>query len=142
MRSDSHKQGDTKRPPLGGRVGVGLLIAVITIAIAVYYSVNPEGVWWFPKCKLYQFTGLKCPICGLQRAIHQFLHGNFLAAFQYNWFLPFSAIYWGVVLLVAYCRHNKQGNEPQISGIDLTRMFYFYCLLAVVWMVIRNVVGL
>ena len=103
-------------------------IAVITIAIAVYYSVNPEGVWWFPKCKLYQFTGLKCPICGLQRAIHQFLNGNFLAAFQYNWFLPFSAIYWGIVLLV--------------RRTNLTPLFYFYCLLAVVWMVIRNILGL
>ena len=117
-------------------------IAVITIAIAVYYSVNPEGVWWFPKCKLYQFTGLKCPICGLQRAIHQFLHGNILAAFQYNWFLPFSAIYWGVVVIVAYFRRNKQGSEPPTRGIDLTQLFYFYCILAVVWMVVRNVLNL
>lgn len=103
-------------------------IAVITIAIAVYYSVNPEGVWWFPKCKLYQFTGLKCPICGAQRAVHQFLHGNILAAFQYNWFLPFSAIYWGAVLIV--------------RRINLTPLFYIYCFLAIVWMVIRNILGL
>ncbi len=117
-------------------------IAVITIAIAVYYLVNPEGVWWFPKCKLYQLTGLKCPICGLQRAIHQFLNGNFIAAFQYNWFLPVSAVYWGMVVLVAKFRRSKQSKEASARSIDLTHLFYFYCLLGGIWMVIRNVVGL
>ena len=138
MRSDSYKQGDTKRPPLGGRgLLVGLLIAVITIAIAVYYAINPEGVWWFPKCQLYRFTGLKCPICGAQRAIHQLLHGNVLAACQYNWFLPFSVVYWGVVGVVKYINRNK----PSAHSINLTHLFYFYCLLALVWMIIRNIVG-
>lgn len=103
-------------------------IAVISIAIAVYYAINPEGVWWFPKCGLYQMTGLKCPICGAQRAVHQLLHGNFLAAFRYNYFLPFSVFFWTIVLL--------------ITRNHLTRIFYFYCLLALIWLIVRNIVGL
>lgn len=112
-------------PPLGAR---GLLLLLFVIAIAVYYAVNPEGVWWFPKCGLYQLTGLKCPICGAQRAAHQFLHGNFLSAFHYNYFLPFSAVYWLVALV--------------ITRKDLTRAFYLYCLLAFLWAILRNIIGL
>ncbi len=34
-------------------------------------------------------TGLLCPGCGSQRAIHQLLHGHLAASFQYNQlFLP------------------------------------------------------
>ena len=102
-------------------------VAIGLVATAVYYAVNPEGVWWFPKCGLYQLTGLKCPICGLQRAFHQLLHGNLLVAFHYNYFLPLSAVYWLIVLI--------------ITRKDLTRLFYIYCLLAVVWGILRNVIG-
>ncbi len=34
-------------------------------------------------------TGWECPGCGSQRALHQFLHGNFSAAFTFNMlFIP------------------------------------------------------
>lgn len=123
-----------KVPPLGARglfsLGGRVLLWVLlfSIVIAVYYMVNPEGVWWFPKCGLYQMTGLKCPICGAQRALHQILHGNILAAVRLNYFLPFTLLYWFAVLAC----HRR----------NLTRVFYFYCLLAFVWGIVRNVVGL
>lgn len=103
-------------------------VAIALVATAVYYMVNPEGVWWFPKCGLYQLTGLKCPICGLQRAFHQFLHGNILAAIRYNYFIPVTVIYWAIVLI--------------ITRKNLTRYFYFYCLLAFIWLIVRNIVRL
>ncbi len=50
-----------------------------------------------PSCGA--ITGLPCLFCGLTRAIHHLLQGNFAAALYYNWLaLPISA---GAVLLAA-----------------------------------------
>jgi len=66
-----------------GAVIVGLLTYI-------YYRYDPFQSAWFPKCPLKTFTGLDCPGCGSQRAIHALLHGEFLAAIRYNaLLLPF-----------------------------------------------------
>ena len=49
------------------------------------YAVHDPAVsTHFPKCPFYAITGLKCPGCGTQRAIHQLLHFNISEAFHYN----------------------------------------------------------
>ena len=59
---------------------------------ALYYSgsscsIDPEYSAFIPKCPFRWFTGLDCPACGSQRAIHQLLHLNIKGAFGYNPFL-------------------------------------------------------
>lgn len=39
---------------------------------------------FFPPCPFYTLTGWRCPGCGSQRAIHQLLNGNVIAAWHYN----------------------------------------------------------
>ena len=107
--------------------GLVLVLASILLAL-LYYFVNPEGVSWLPKCGLYQYTGLKCPICGAQRAAHHILHGNFLVGLHYNYFIVVTVVYWLIVLIAT--RKN------------LTKYFYFYCLLALIWAIIRNFLSL
>jgi len=50
------------------------------------FQENPSGEWqaFFPKCMLYGTTGLHCPGCGCQRAIHHLLNGRILLALQHN----------------------------------------------------------
>lgn len=60
-------------------------VAAILVAVAfLYYQFNPVEHAFFPPCLFYKYTGLHCPGCGAQRALHQLLHGNLREAFRYN----------------------------------------------------------
>jgi hypothetical protein len=56
----------------------GLLAAVLL------YMLNPSKSGLFPPCPFHALTGWYCPGCGSLRAIHQLLHGDILAALQFN----------------------------------------------------------
>lgn len=60
------------------------LLALTLIAVVIYKRIDPETSALFPRCPFLSLTGLKCPGCGSQRAIHQLLNGNIIKALQYN----------------------------------------------------------
>lgn len=66
----------------------GFLVAVAGIVCLGYvlFRTNPTGEWqaFFPKCIFFWATGLHCPGCGCQRAIHHLFNGRILLALQYN----------------------------------------------------------
>ena len=43
----------------------------------------------FPKCLFFSLTGLQCPGCGSQRALHSLLHLDLVAALRYNAYMVF-----------------------------------------------------
>lgn len=65
------------------------LCVVIVLAI-LYYKYNPEVYNFFPECPLHKYTGLDCPGCGSQRAVHALLHGDILSALNFNVLLVLS----------------------------------------------------
>ncbi|WP_243836001.1 DUF2752 domain-containing protein [Sphingobacterium paludis] len=63
---------------------------VLAVLCCVYYQYDPLQSPWFPKCPFKTLTGLDCPGCGSQRAIHALLHGDILGAIRFNaLLLPF-----------------------------------------------------
>ncbi len=64
-----------------------LTVVAITlgaIVALVYFTFDPTKVSIFPPCLFHQLTGLDCPGCGAQRALHQLLHGHLIAAVRLN----------------------------------------------------------
>jgi hypothetical protein len=59
-------------------------IVLLTAGLVVFYIFDPDTYIFFPRCLFFVFTGLECPGCGTQRAIHHVLHLNFRQAFSYN----------------------------------------------------------
>ena len=49
-------------------------ILAVSVLALIYYKFNPSDIAIFPKCPFLLLTGLKCPGCGSQRAIHSLLH--------------------------------------------------------------------
>lgn len=45
-----------------------------------------------PGCVFYHFTGLYCPGCGMTRALHALVHGDFAQAAAMNALLPVLAL--------------------------------------------------
>ena len=61
------------------------MIAVILLLGGILlYKYTPDTSWGYLPCLWHQLTGLLCPGCGGQRALHLLLHGNLSEAFSYN----------------------------------------------------------
>ncbi|MBS7566082.1 DUF2752 domain-containing protein [Mucilaginibacter sp. Bleaf8] len=73
--------------------------------IGIYFTYNPTKYSFFPKCPFHYLTGLDCPGCGSQRAIHALLHANLADAIRQNLLLvlslPILLIHFGYVLTSA-----------------------------------------
>jgi hypothetical protein len=62
-----------------------ILISTTVLALALlYFFVDARKGNFFPRCPFHFLTGLYCPGCGSQRAISALLHGEVLAAINFN----------------------------------------------------------
>lgn len=59
-------------------------IGIASVGALVYFFLDPTRVTIFPPCLFHQLTGLDCPGCGAQRALHQLLHGHLVSAIRLN----------------------------------------------------------
>jgi len=66
------------RLPLAAGLLAGLAGAV------VFWAFDPDQNGFYPRCTLHSLTGLDCPGCGSQRAVHCLLHGELAAAVSAN----------------------------------------------------------
>jgi len=62
----------------------GVLAVAGLVGLVVLARVEPAGQGFFPRCWLFQTTGLRCPGCGATRALHALLHGNLTEAIRLN----------------------------------------------------------
>lgn len=115
-----------------------LLIAFIAAVAGLYFIFDPSQYVWFPKCVFHQLTGLECPACGSQRAIHAALHGDVLDALQINPFIIISVPYGlGLVLILIFktpftARLRARLLHPYVV--------YTYCFIFVGWWILRNLI--
>lgn len=117
-----------------GIVGIVLLLC----AGVVFYAYNPESSMLFPRCPFLVLTGLKCPGCGSQRAIHALLHLDFPAAFHYNALLVLSL---PIVFLLLYAEAVRHRKPAFYARIQRPAYIWVYFSLTLVWMAARNVFG-
>lgn len=63
---------------------VTLLLLLLPAVLFLFYSCDPATDPFFPLCPFRAATGLECPGCGSQRAIHSLLHLQPGDALGYN----------------------------------------------------------
>lgn len=101
------------------RIGifVGLTLAGV-LGFLLYKHFNPAEHAFFPKCPIKQVSGLDCPGCGSQRAVHFALNGDFSQAFQQNQLLFLLAPY---IILGFYLQLVPQ---PTVGELRLRKVLY------------------
>ena len=110
--------------------------AAVAAVAAVYYVAAPEsGI--YPRCMFRQFTGLDCPGCGSQRALHALLHGHVAEAWRYNALLlieiPFIAL-----LLVA---SRRSRSMPRLNKVLNSQSVILLILASIIlWTILRNTI--
>ena len=114
-------------------------IAGIILLLAVYTFFDPSETAFFPKCPFFWLTGLKCPGCGSQRAMHQLLTLHFVEAFRYNAFMVIT-IPLILFLLVAELFRDRW---PRLSRLGSSPTLSWSILAAVLlWWLLRNLLGI
>ncbi|HBV66714.1 MAG TPA: hypothetical protein DEF45_27285 [Rhodopirellula sp.] len=63
---------------------VVLMISFFIAAILLLRRFDPAEYSFYPKCTLYQATGLHCPGCGATRAVGALAAGRLYDAIRYN----------------------------------------------------------
>lgn len=114
-----------------------IAIAAISVMIAAIflYAVNPLDSVYAPKCIFHMVTGLQCPGCGSQRAIHALLHLDIAQALRYNALLVIS-IPFLTLLIAAWCLRKR---IPRLYD-KVNSQAVIWTVLAVIaaWWILRN----
>ena len=123
-----------KRGPYAVLIPAALTCAVL---VAVWlYRVDPEDSVYSPKCLFYLLTGLKCPGCGSQRAIHALLHLQVGAAFGYNALLVLSIPFLALLSFSWTMRRRFPALYERLNGRG-TIWTVFAVIIA--WWIVRNI---
>ena len=114
-----------------------LLLIALTI---IYYRVSPTTSVFFPKCAFLLLTGLKCPGCGSQRAVHALLHADLASAFAHNALLVLSLPYLALLIgarLYVYL-HPASSLRATLESPLAIRTYF---VITIAFWIARNVFG-
>lgn len=119
-----------------GRVWLAVAIVVAVAAgVYVYGTFDPVNAF-FPRCVFKMATGLDCPGCGSQRAVHALLNGEFAAAVRYN-ALFLAEIPLLVAIVLAWVLRDR---FPRFNRFVSSQPFILAVLAVIVgWTVARNI---
>lgn len=124
-------------------VNFGVVAGALAGSLMLWWF-EPGDTSFFPRCSTFQLTGMHCPGCGAQRAIHHLLNGRFLLALHYNplvvltapWIF-ISGLFWTLRIW-------------DLPGRDLGQRFYYrspgklamaFAIGVILFGVLRNVPG-
>lgn len=86
-------------------IGMGLL------ALVFYFAFDPVRFSPVPPCPMHTMTGLECPGCGGQRALHALLRGDVAKSWQLNPLVPLAAPLLGLMMARRIMLSPRQRTE-------------------------------
>lgn len=110
--------------------------AAALLLAGLYFVFDPGSSAWSLKCPFRMLTGLDCPACGNQRALHALLHGEWLAAWSFNPFALLSLPYIAAVIYASLADNSfARRLRPMVQH---RRVVCAYLILVVLWWIVRN----
>ncbi|MBQ0057719.1 MAG: DUF2752 domain-containing protein [Bacteroidales bacterium] len=116
-------------------------VLALSLIFTFYYFVDvSEGGIGIP-CVWHQLTHTQCPSCGMQRFLSALVHGRFIEAISYNYFLivalPYAAL---CVITVWYDpRHRFEPLRRVLFSANVLRAFV---VIFFGWWIVRNILGI
>ena len=111
-------------------------VIALPVLILIYYVFDPSNMAIFPKCPFLLLTGLKCPGCGSQRAIHCLLHFDIIGAIKYNFLL---VAFLPVVIILAYAEIMKKKKPAVYVNLHKAKYIWTIFIIVIGWWTVRNV---
>lgn len=75
-----------------------IIFSGVVVIVLIYKNFAPTNIL-FPKCPVYVLTGIYCPGCGSQRAMHELFNLNLVKSLSYN----ILATLFILLLVVDFC---------------------------------------
>ncbi|MCH5218645.1 MAG: DUF2752 domain-containing protein [Muribaculaceae bacterium] len=119
------------------RVWLWLGVGVALCFLALYTLVDPSTSAWLPRCPLLTLTGLECPGCGSQRAVHALLNGDLPGAWGFN---PLLVVMLPVVGLMAYAELRRERHPRLYRAMAHPALIFTVLAMVVGWGVMRNLI--
>lgn len=110
------------------RITLVLLWLTIIAGSICLFILEPGKSALLPVCPFRALTGFTCPGCGSTRGMHQLLHGNIGAAFEFNPLLLLSLPF----LLYALLRYSHRVMTGQPVEHNKLAPKYIYTIFGVV----------
>lgn len=107
--------------------------------LLVLYLFDPASSVLFPKCPFFLLTGLKCPGCGSQRALHELVHLHIGEALRFNAALVLSVPFLATLAAAFLLRRQFPGFYVKVNSLPVILTVLALLLL---WWVFRNLFGL
>ena len=111
-------------------------ITIIAIAIVIYYFFTNSSSFIL-SCPLYATTGIYCPGCGSQRALHDLLHLNIKGVFKQN-LLFIAGLLLVVYQMIIVCV-NSFYNKNLTSLLYHKKAPIVILIVAILFWVLRNI---
>jgi hypothetical protein len=107
------------------------------VVVLIYYAYDPAASQWFPRCPFLMLTGLQCPGCGSQRAVHSLLHLDVMSALHYNALLVVSL---PAVLFLCYVELMRERRPRLYTSVHRPAVIWTIFTLFMLWWIGRNVI--
>ena len=115
---------------------VVIVVFAAMILVPLYFYFDPAHAHLAPKCMFHTLTGLDCPSCGGQRALHSLLNGEVWLSVSYNPFLWLCAPY--ILLLLYTSIFRGERTERLYNWLTSKRVVWSFLALYIMWWVVRN----
>ncbi|MFC4674216.1 DUF2752 domain-containing protein [Dysgonomonas termitidis] len=133
---------DRKTASGGNHTYIRRLLGIAILLVAggiIYYLFSPGESSLFPRCPFHTFTGLDCPGCGSQRAVHHLLHLRIKDAFTSNPLLVIAIPY---ILICIYLEYfGGKEKYPRVrQWLYSKKAIYTVLLVIILFWIGRNLI--
>lgn len=120
------------------RIAGAILIILLSI---IYRKFNPLDSSLFPKCPFLMLTGLKCPGCGSQRALHYLLNFQIVEAFKVNAFMVVSLPFLLLLTFLSLTYHRSSRLLKWRDRLYGKRSIYIILAIIINFWIFRNILS-
>ena len=112
----------------------GIFLAILILCVYFYFDPSDH---FFPRCPFLSMTGLECPGCGSQRAIHALLHGDFVAVWHYN-----AALYlfFPMLAVLGIAEMLKHRYPRFYWAVNSKYVIWGTGIVIILWWILRNLI--
>lgn len=132
-RDVTHKDGMSSRTAM---LWVAVILLVVMVVVPIYFYFDPAHSYLAPKCPFRMLTGLDCPSCGNQRALHSLLNGDVWLSIRYN---PFFWIAGPYFILIIYSTLFRSNHAKRLYNfLSSYQVIWTFVALYFIWWIVRN----
>jgi len=108
------------------------LVLLIVITGLVLFLIKPE-------CVFKKLLGIRCPACGITRALELAFQGKIIEAFTYNILTPLLLITSILVIIMIIIDITKNQNNLEKATNFLIQHYWIIIILLIISMLINNI---